>query len=1041
MGEGVPSGLDGLPGDRQHSVRRESLNVQPDLNLTEFSTNVPSEVPILSLSQVNFNENQTSDENPEPTSHYYELDEDGSIPVISKSGFRICHLNVNSIPNKIDEIKYMLKNSPFDIVAFTETHCDDSVSDRELQLDDFDFVRKDRTRHGGGVLLYIKKKLGFLHLLEIECELEALWISVKLRDLKSFYICVIYRPPNSTDQFFDTLSTMLNKELDMDGEVVVVGDFNCDLSSNNLDSKTQMLISTMEGSLLTQLIDSPTRVTMNSRTLIDHIYNTCGDNHVLSGVVKTHVSDHFLTFTIINCKGDYQSPNTVRYRSFKNFKEDAFVNDLIKLPFIDIKKENDVDEAWGKWYDLLMGVVDKHAPYKIKKVRKKHCPWITKDIITLMHTRDYFHRKAMKYNLSKYWEEYRKKRNEVTSRIRLSKQEYVQGLLKENAGNTNALWSTIKHLSGNGNDSSIKLNVDGENVVAPERVAENLNNYFIDSVSELLYRETNGHVNNAEVLDNIDCIFRGATGDNSNTMENEEYDLPEMTIEYLVKEIDILSTSKSTGSDDISVKILKALKGASNALESLVYISNLSFSSGTYPMAWGLAKIRPIFKAGDRLSVENYRPISLLSIVSKIVEKCVQKSYYSFLLQTNYFCNNQFGFRPGHSCEIALLCMTDDWAAQVDKGNLCGLGFVDMRKAFDSVNHNVLLKKLKISGCSDKAVKWFRSYLCYREQYTVIDGKSSSRRSVSSGVPQGSVLGPLLFTIYVNDIPSRVKTGKMFMFADDATVFVSGPSVESIQNQLTQAMQEVQEWTVDNKLILNTKKTKVMLMGSRQKLQRLENRELHIVINNHELECVAQTKCLGVVIDNTLSFKFHVDAVVKSMKQKIGMIRRIKHLFTADQLSTLYWGFVMPHAMYCSTVWSSKSEGNYNTINKLHKRAAYIVSGSTWQTPSEQVMRDLGWKTLKEIFHKSIACMVYKCVNGIAPQILSDRFCRNDDVSLRHTRSTDRLLLRPPLCRTQFYQNSFIYAGSITWNSLPDDYRNSDSLAIFKMYLKRNTTN
>ena len=173
--------------------------------------------------------------------------------------------------------------------------------------------------------------------------------------------------------------------------------------------------------------------------------------------------------------------------------------------------------------------------------------------------------------------------------------------------------------------------------------------------------------------------------------------------------------------------------------------------------------------------------------------------------------------------------MTDDWAAEVDKGNLCGLGFVDMRKAFDSVNHCVLLKKLKISGWSDKALKWFKSYLCYREQYTVIhvDGKSSSRRSVASGVPQGSVLGPLLFTIYINDIPSRVKTGKMFMFADDATVFVSGPSVESVQSQLTQAMQEVHEWTVDNKLILNTKKTKVMLLGSRQKLQRLEKTEIY----------------------------------------------------------------------------------------------------------------------------------------------------------------------------------------------------------------------
>ena len=164
---------------------------------------------------------------------------------------------------------------------------------------------------------------------------------------------------------------MLNKALDLDGEVLVMGDFNCDLLSGNLDSKTQMLVSIMDGTLLTQLIVSPTRVTMNSRTLIDHMYTTCGDNHVLSGVVKTHVSDHFLTFTIVNCNDVNEPPNTIRSRSFKNFKEDAFVNDLIQLPFVDIQRESDVDEAWGKWYDLLMSVINKHAPYKTKRVRKK----------------------------------------------------------------------------------------------------------------------------------------------------------------------------------------------------------------------------------------------------------------------------------------------------------------------------------------------------------------------------------------------------------------------------------------------------------------------------------------------------------------------------------------------------------------------------------------------------------------------------------------------------------------------------------------------
>ena len=162
------------------------------------------------------------------------------------------------------------------------------------------------------------------------------------------------------------------------------------------------------------------------------------------------------------------------------------------------------------------------------------------------------------------------------------------------------------------------------------------------------------------------------------------------------------------------------------------------------------------------------------------------------------------------------------------------------------------------------------------------------------------------------------------------------------------------------------------------------------------------------------------------------MIRRVKHLFTSSQLSTLYWGFVLPHAMYCSIVWSSRSESNYKTINKLHKRAAYIVSGCTWDTPSDQVIRNLGWRTLKELFQKSIACMMYTSMNDIAPPILRNRCCLNDDVSLRCTRNTNRNLLRPTLCRTQFYQHSFQYIGAVTWNSLSDECRNSNSLSIFK---------
>ena len=203
----------------------------------------------------------------------------------------------------------------------------------------------------------------------------------------------------------------------------------------------------------------------------------------LAGVVKTHLSDHFLTFTIINCYDVKEPPNTIRFRSFRDFKEDAFVNDLIQLPFVDILSESDVDEAWNEWYDLLMSVINMFVPYKTKRIREKQCLWINGDIIVPVYTRDFYHRKAMRFDLPQFWEEYRKKRDEVISSIRTVKHEYVNGLLNEKAGCLSVLWVTIKHRSSNVKDSSIKLNIDGKDVVEPEMVAESLNNYSIDSVS------------------------------------------------------------------------------------------------------------------------------------------------------------------------------------------------------------------------------------------------------------------------------------------------------------------------------------------------------------------------------------------------------------------------------------------------------------------------------------------------------------------------------------------------------------------------------
>ena len=245
-------------------------------------------------------------------------------------------------------------------------------------------------------------------------------------------------------------------------------------------------------------------------------------------------------------------------------------------------------------------------------------------------------------------------------------------------------------------------------------------------------------------------------------------------------------------------------------------------------------------------------------------------------------------------------------------------------------------------------------------------------------------------------------------------------------------MNEVNCWTRKNKLILNVNKTKVMLLGSRQKLSTLSKESLQIRINNKDLECVSEYKCLGVVIDKNLTFSKHAESVAKTMQQKLGVVRRLKGTFTASQLSRIYCGFVLPHALYCSSVWSSRSENNHQTINRLHKRAAYIISGCTWQISSNQVFQSLGWKSLRQLHHKSIACMVFKCVAKMAPTILSSRLRLVDDISMRTTRSSNRRLLNINQCNTEFYKKTFINVGTAIWNSLTNYCRMSCTLAAFK---------
>ena len=272
----------------------------------------------------------------------------------------------------------------------------------------------------------------------------------------------------------------------------------------------------------------------------------------------------------------------------------------------------------------------------------------------------------------------------------------------------------------------------------------------------------------------------------------------------------------------------------------------------------------------------------------------------------------------------------------------------------------------------------------------------------------------------------------MFLFADDATLSVQVKTMMDIQSKMNNAL-EVYLWTQNNKLLLNTNKTKVMVIGSRQRIQKLNENNLNVHIRSTTVQCVSHYKCLGVVVDSNILFSKHVERVALQIKQNLSTLRRLRGTFNTRYLSMIYWGNILPHALYCCTVWTNRSHHNYEIINQLHKRAAYIIPGCSWYTPSEQVLVQLNWSSLQELYSKALGCMAFKCVHQLASSLLVDKFVLHDDVAQRTTRNSNQLQLKSN--KTEFNKRSFVNSAISYWNELPAETRCSPNLNMFKCKL------
>ena len=494
--------------------------------------------------------------------------------------------------------------------------------------------------------------------------------------------------------------------------------------------------------------------------------------------------------------------------------------------------------------------------------------------------------------------------------------------------------------------------------------------------------------------------------------------------------IDKFEVSKSTGLDGIGPKLLKQCGDC--ITPAIASIINNSIQEGIFPDKLKEASVIPIFKSGDIDDPCNYRSISILNTLSKIFERHIALQLQYFFKKTGIIHKNQSGFRPNHSCQTALTHLIDTWLKSIDNGGYVGAVFLDLRKAFDMVDHTILLHKLKLYHFTSKALDFFESYLSNRTQLVKVENIKSKKMLVRSGVPQGSILGPLLFLIYINDLPLISSMSDIDLYADDSTLHNSSPSIVRIKSNLQYSLDIVSEWCNTNNMSLHPAKTKCMILSTNYKVKRIL--DMKLTLNGSVIERVNCQKILGVYVDETLSWHVHVKDVVKKLNSKLALFRRIAFFLTNEMKSLYYNAYILSAMDYCCNVWGSCHKSDLDKIIAIQKRAIKLITKSNaFDFDTDDKRRS--FLSFKNRYKYHTALLVFKYNKGDCPSYFSElvTFANNKKYSLRSSKNKDLTIIKP---KTNYLKQSFTYKAAQIWNSLPLDIKCNTNLHSFKQNLK-----